>query len=191
MASLRSQRSFTTVSPAAYRERRDGWCEGVHFPIYPNIYHTLNCPGAFQNRLSLKLLVLPTKIPVACVGVLTNLGLALKFSSVPSHNFVAGQRGSTSRNFSSAELEPWHPRALRLSPSLPAPYECGGLPFPALPPPMPTWHFGAPVPFLGSPVPTTLSRSHGPLAYSDRLVRCPGCPLIRTHLSTATLPAGP
>ena len=78
---LRFQRSFSTVSPAAYREQRVGWCEGVHFPIYPNIYYTLNYPGDFNKRLSLKLLVLPTKIPVTCVGALTNLGLALQFSS--------------------------------------------------------------------------------------------------------------
>ena len=46
-------------------------------------------------------------------------------------------------------------------------------------------------PFRGSPVATTLSQSLGPLAYSGRLVRCPGCPLLDTHLSTTTLPAGP
>ena len=113
------------VSPAAHRERRDGCCEGVHFPIYPNIYYSLNCPGAFNKGLSLNLLVLPTKIPVACVGVLTNLGLALKISLVPSHGFVAGQLGSLGRNYPLPNLQPWHPRALRLSPSLPAPYDLG------------------------------------------------------------------
>jgi len=109
------------VSPAAHRERRDGWCEGVHFPIYPNIYYSLNCPGAFNKRLSLNLLVLPTKIPVACVGVLTNLGLALKISLVPSHGFVAEQRGSLGRNYPLPILKLQQPWALRLSPSLTAP----------------------------------------------------------------------
>ncbi len=89
-------------------------------PIYPNII-TLNYPGAFQKRLSLTLLVLPTKIPVACVGVLTILGLALEFSLVPLHGFVAGTRGSLGRNYPLPILQLWHPRALRLSPSLPAP----------------------------------------------------------------------
>ncbi len=112
-----------------------------------------------------------------------NLGQALKFSLVPLHHFVAGQRGSLGRDSPSAGLYLWHLRALRLSPSLPAPYERGGLPFLALPP----FHAHVAslvlrVPYRGSPVPSTLSRSLGPLAYSGRLVRCPGCPLLGTHL---------
>ena len=63
----------------------------------------MKLPRGFPKRVSLKLLVLPTKIPVTCVGVLTNLGVALKFSLVPLHGFVAGQRGSLGRNVPSAE----------------------------------------------------------------------------------------
>ena len=82
-------------------------------PIYPNIY-SLNYPGAFNKRLSLKLSVLTTKIPVACVGVLTILGLALQFSLVPLHGFVAGTRGSLGRNYPLPILRRWHPRALHV-----------------------------------------------------------------------------
>ena len=46
------------------------------------------------------------------------------------------------------------------------------------------------VPFPWVPVPMTLTRSLGPMAYSARLLRCPGCPLLSTHISPATLPAG-
>ena len=85
------------VGPAAHNERRDGWCGGVHFLIYPN-HLTLNYPGASNKRLSLNLLVLTTQIPVACVGVQTNSGHALKFSFVPLHGLVVGTRGSLGRN---------------------------------------------------------------------------------------------
>ena len=54
---------------------------------------------------------------------------------------------------------------------------------------MPTWHSVLRVPFpTGHLCPVHYP---GPLAYSGRLVRCPGCPLLDTHLSTAMLPAGP
>ena len=49
-------------------------------PIYPN-HLTFNLPRGFNKHLSLKLLVLTTQIPVACVGVLTNPGHALQFSA--------------------------------------------------------------------------------------------------------------
>ena len=54
--------------------RAKGWMvrRGT-LPIYPNHY-LLNYPGAFNLRLSLQLSVLTTKIPIACVGVLTNFG---------------------------------------------------------------------------------------------------------------------
>ena len=76
---------------------------------------------------------------------------------------------------------------------------------------MPTWRVDAPGPFprvaraqYTAPVAfwrygsrfQRVARAHytipapfGPLAYSGRLVRCLGCPLNKTHLSTATLPA--
>ena len=61
------------VGPAAHNERRDGWCGGVHFLIYP-IHLNFKLPRGFHKRLALKLLVLTTKIPVACVGVLAISG---------------------------------------------------------------------------------------------------------------------
>ena len=96
--------------------------------------------------MSLKLLVLPTKIPAACVGVLPNLGLALKISLVPSHGFVAGQRGSLGRNYPLLNLQPWHPRALKLSPSLPDPYDLGSA-LPGYSPLTLTWQAGTAGPF--------------------------------------------
>ena len=125
-------------------------------------------------------------IPVACVGVhYVNLGIALEFSSVPLHNFVAGQRGSTGRDSPSAGLYLWHPWALRLSPSLPAPDERGGLPFLALPP----FHAHVAslvlrVPIRVSPMPSTLSRSLGLLWPTTSV------PTTQYSPSQVTLPAG-
>ena len=149
-------------------------------------------------------MVLPTKIPVACVGVLPNLGLALKFSFVPLHGFVAGPRGSLGRNYPLPNLQPWHPRALRLSPSLPAPYDLGSA-LTGYSPSTLTWQAGATGPFspgarahdtahaaIGATGPASCgpTRAHyailaplGPSAYRGRLVRCPGCPLSDTHRS--------
>jgi len=68
MASDRVQHSNPRLGPAAYRERRDGWCDGVHLlTILLFIYFKL--PRGFPKRLSLKLSVLKTMIPIACVGV--------------------------------------------------------------------------------------------------------------------------
>ena len=119
-----------------------------------------------------------------------NLGPAYKFSLVPLHNFVAGQLGSTGRDFRlpNSNYGTPGPRGCLRAYLLPM---TRGVPFLATPPYMPTWHLSATGPVSdGPPVPSTLSRSLGPMAYSGRLVRCPGCPLLNTHLSTATLPAG-
>ena len=54
------------MSPVAFRERRDGWCEGVHLRTIL-LFITFKLPRGFSKRLSLK--VLETMIPVAYVGV--------------------------------------------------------------------------------------------------------------------------
>jgi len=159
MASSDFSKSFTMVSPAAHRERRDGCCEGVHFPIYPNIYYSLNCPGAFNKGLSLNLLVLPTKIPVACVGVLTNLGLALKISLVPSHGFVAGQLGDCLRAYQLPMI--WGVPSLATPPRRSRGRLAPRAHFPRVPVPttLPTRPLVLQVPLhAGPPVPTSLSR---------------------------------
>ena len=123
---------------------------------------------------------------------------------MPSHGFVAGQRGSLGRNYPLPNLQPWHPRALRLSPSLPAPYDLGSA-LPGFSPLTLTWQAATTDPFspgahahdtahaaIGSLGPTSCGPTHahyaipaplGPLAYRGRLVRCPGCPLSDTHRS--------
>ena len=58
-----------------------------------------------------------------------NLGLARKFSLVPLHNFVAGQRGSIGRDTHLPNSNDGTPVSLRLSLSLPTPYECGECPW--------------------------------------------------------------
>ena len=127
-------------------------------------------------------------IPVACVGVHYNFGPCPQIFTRALAQFHGWAAWFTWHGFPSAGLGLRHPRALRLSPSLPAPYEHRGLPFLALPPSdahVAFWRFG----------PLSEGRLW-PLHYPGRLdpwhtVRCPGCPLINTLLSTATLPAGP
>ena len=58
-----------------------------------------------------------------------NLGRAHKFSLVLLHNFVAGQRGSIGRDTHLPNSNYSTPRSLRLSPSLPTPYERGECPW--------------------------------------------------------------
>ena len=89
-------------------------------PNYP-IHLTFKLPRGFQQALSLKLLVLPTKIPVTCVGVLTILGLAHKFSLVPLHGLVVGTRGSPWQELPSADSRTTASPGTTLPPSLPAP----------------------------------------------------------------------
>ena len=72
MASSRFQQS-TKVGPAAYGEQRDGWCEGVHF-LTILLFINFKLPRGFPKRLSFKLSILKTMIPVACVGVLYKFG---------------------------------------------------------------------------------------------------------------------
>ena len=84
-----------------------------------------------------------------------NLSLARKFSPVLLHNFVAGQRGSTGRSPHLPNSIFGTPGSLKLSPSLPSPYERGGCP---------SWHYPRRcphgilvlrVPFRGLPMPIT------------------------------------
>ena len=107
-------------------------------------------------------------IPVACVGVHYKFGPCPQIFLRALTPFRGWAAWLTWQELPSAELEPWHPRALRLSPSLPAPYERGGValsgiaPVPCphgmlvprvpfqgslVPTALPTWHFGAPGPF--------------------------------------------
>ena len=77
-----------------------------------------------------------------------NLGLARKFSLVLLHNFVAGQRGSIGRDTHLPNSIFGTPRSLRLSPSLPTPYERGGCPSWHLPHRCPCGILVLRVPFL-------------------------------------------
>ena len=76
------------------------------------------------------------------------LGLARKFSPVLLHNFLAGQRGSTGRTTHLPNSIISTPGSLRLSPSLPTPYECGGCPSEHLPRRCPRGILVLRVPFL-------------------------------------------
>ena len=116
-------------------------------PNLPEPFIPLNYPGAFNKRLSLKLSVLTTKIPVVCVGVLTISGLALQFSLVPLHGFVAGTRGSLGRNYPLPILKQWHPRALHCLRAYQLPKLGSALPGNS--PSTPTWQAGALGPFPG------------------------------------------
>ena len=84
-------------------------------------------------------------ILVACVGVHYQFGPCPQIFSralAQSHGWAAWLNW---QGIPSAELKLWHPRALRLSPSRPAPDERGGLPSLALPPSnahVAFWHFG-------------------------------------------------
>ena len=89
----------------------------------PNLPYPFNLklPRGFHKRLALKLLVLKTKIPVACVGVLTNSGHAHKFSIralTRSHGWDAWLPW---QELSSADSPTTAPPGTTLPPSLPAP----------------------------------------------------------------------
>ena len=133
-------------------------------------------------------------IPVACVGVHYQFGRGPQIFSRALAQFRGWAAWLNWQGLPSAELKLRHPRALRLSPSLPVPYERGegggGALHGIAPLPCPRAILVLRDPFRGSPVPTTLSRSLGPLAYSGRLVPHPGCPPLNTRFPTATLPAG-
>ena len=134
------------VGPAAHNERRDGWCGGVHFLLQPN-HLNLNYPGASNKRLSLKLLVLQTQIPVACVGVLTISGHAHKFSAhalTRSRGWDAWLplAGTPLCQFSGYST-PGHHTASEPTSSLNTGSALSG-DFPS----MPTWRVGSPGPFL-------------------------------------------
>jgi len=85
-----------------------------------------------------------------------NLGLARKFSLVLLHNFVAGQRGSIGRDTHLPNSNYGTPGSLRLSPSLPTPYERGGCPSWHCPNRCPRAILVLQVPFRRLPMPITL-----------------------------------
>ena len=162
--------------------RAKGWMvwRGT-LPIYPNIYY-LNYPGAFQKLLSLNLSVLTTKIPVACVGVLSNFGpCPPNFPSVPSHGLMAGTRGSLGRNYPLPILRRWHPRALHCLRAYQLPKLGSALPGNS--PPTPTWQAGAPGPF------PRVTRAHA-LPTRPMAPRAPHQRVTRAHYAI-TAPHGP
>ena len=85
---------------------------------YPFNFYT---PPGLYKRLSLKLLVLTTKIPVACVGVHTNLGHAHKFSPRALARFRGWYAWLPWQELSSADSPTMAPPGTTLPPSLPAP----------------------------------------------------------------------
>ena len=147
------------MSPAAYGQRRDGWCEGAHifYLSYPLLNFKLS-PGLFNTPVSLNYRLEKPRFPSPAFVFLINLGLALKFSLVPLHNFVAGQRGSLGRDSRLPNSIYGTPGQLRLSLSRPIPYERGGCPSWQCPRRCPRGILVLRVPFRGSPVPISLSR---------------------------------
>ena len=89
-------------------------------PNYP-IHLTLNFPRAFNKRLSLKLLVLKTQIPVACVGVLTISGHALQFSARALTRSRGWDAWLPWQELPYADSLTMAPPGTTLPPSLPAP----------------------------------------------------------------------
>ena len=89
-------------------------------PIYP-IHFNFKLPRGFHKRLSLKLLVLTTQIPVACVGVLTNSGHAHKFSARALTRSRGWDAWLPWQELSSADSPTMAPPGTTLPPSLPAP----------------------------------------------------------------------
>ena len=88
-------------------------------PIYP-IHLAFKLHRGFHKSLALNLLVLTTKIPVACVGV-PQIRAMPTFSLVPLHGLVVGTRGSPWQELSSADSPTMAPPGTTLPPSLPAP----------------------------------------------------------------------
>ena len=124
------------------------------------------------------------------------------FLPVPSHGLVVGTRGSLGRYSPLLILKHWHPRALHCLRAYQLPRLGSALPGDS--PSTPTWQAGVPGPFptvtraLALPTRPMTPRAphqpvtrahyaipapHGPLAYHDRLARCPGYPLSDTHRS--------
>ena len=183
--------------------RAKGWMvRRGKLPIYPNIY-SLNYPGAFNKHLSLKLLVLTTKIPVACVGVLSIFGpcppifpralarfrgwdawlplagtLLCRFSgySTPGHHTASEPTSSLNWRVPSLATPPQCPRGV-LAPRV----HFRGSPVPNT---LPPWHTAPRAPQQRvTRAHYTIPAPHGPLAYRGRLARCPGYPLSDTHRS--------
>ena len=152
----------------------------------------------------LNLSVLTTKIPVACVGVVTHLGLALKFSSralTRSHCWDAWLPWQELPSADSPTMAPPGPATVSEPTSSLKPGECPPwlLPLDAH---VAGWRHGPLSPGArahdtahmanGAPGPASCgpTRAHysipaptGPLAYRGRLARCLGYPLSDTHRS--------
>ena len=103
------------------------------FLTIPAFIKLSNIPGAFQHACLFKLLVLETMIPVACVGVHYQFGPCPQIFSRALAQFCGWAAWRNWQGLLSAELKLQHPRALRLCPSLPAPYERGECPSRLLP----------------------------------------------------------
>ena len=170
----------------------------------PNLPYPFKLPWGFHKRLSLKLLVLTTKIPIACVGVLSNLGHALQFSPRALARFRGWDAWLSWQEPPSADsptMAPPGPATVSEPTSSLKPGECPPwlLPFDAH---VAGWRHGPLSPgarahdtahaAIGAPGPASCgpTRAHyaipaplGPVAYRGRLARCPGCPLSDTHRS--------
>ena len=127
------------------------------------------------------------RFPSPVLVFVINLGLARKFSHVLLHNFVAGQRGSIGRDTHLLNSNYGTPGSLRLSPSLPTPYEHGECPLWHLPHRCPRGILVLRVPF---PWATRAHYTNSVTWTHGLLLRFPGCPLLSTHISSAMLPAG-
>ena len=158
---------------------------------------------AFNKRLSLKLSVLKTKIPVACVGVLSNSGPSPPiFFPCPHTVSWLGRVAPLGWNSPLPIPQRWHPRAPNCLRAYQLPKLGSALPGDS--PSTLTWQAGVPGPFprvtraLALPTwPMAPRAPHqrvtcahyaipardGPLAYRVRLARCPGYPLSETHHS--------
>ena len=148
-------------------------CVGVHYKFGPRLLIFTRALAQFRvwaawlHWQELPLCRTLTMAPLGPAGCLRAYQLPMNVGGCPLWHCPP----------SDAHVACWYPGSL--SEGRPCPLHC------------PRGILALRVPFRGSPVPSTLYRSLGPLAYSGRLVRCPGCPLNNTHHSTATLPAGP
>ena len=144
------------MGPAAHNERRDGWCRGVHFLSTLTIY-SFNYPGAFNKRLSLKLSVLTTKIPVTCVGVLSNFWPCPPVFPRALARFHGWDAWLPWQELPSADSPTMAPPGTTTA-SEPTSSLNWGVPFPATPPQRPRGRPASQAPFRGSPVPSHCPR---------------------------------
>ena len=161
-------------SSSPHRERRDGWCGGVHFPIYPNIYELLTTPGLSKSACRLIYWLYQPRFPSPVLVSSQIWALPSNFPSCPRTvswlGCVAPLAGTTLCRFSNHGTP--GPRDCLRAYQLPKTW---GVPSLATPPSMLTWQAGATGPFLGCPCPRYCPRGHwrpGP-----RIMRAHLCPL--------------